>query len=348
MDEIFKLLLDHIDNKYDKTEGYLVHDLLKSVAMLLTDLDIKVTDVEQMLNVDNMTGQLLEQFVSQRKGIKRTPATFATGKLLVTGNGTVNVGDLFETKNGVQFEASETMTISASGLVSIQCRQLGVIGNIPANQITQMPITIPGITDVTNPAATKDGYEAESDASLKERYYIAMQTPPTSGNVYHYLQWAKEVPGVGDAKVFSLERGDNTVEVVIIDQLDLPATPALVSAVQEHIDPGSKGLGYGAAPIGARCYVVAAEGLPLNINVAVVKSPGYEDAAIINNIKLTINNYLTSIAFVSDYVSYAKLGEAIINSEGVEDYNELKVNGGTSNVDVGPKQVAVLGGVTLA
>nr|WP_275444830.1 baseplate J/gp47 family protein [Paenibacillus sp. ACRRX] len=301
-----------------------------------------------MLNVDNLTGQLLEQFVSQRKGIKRTPATFATGKLLVTGTGMVNVGDLFETKSGVQFEATESKSITNSSLVFIKCKLKGIVGNIPANQITQMPITLPGITAVTNPAATGGGYEAESDASIKERYYIAMQTPPTSGNVYHYLQWAKEVPGVGDAKVFPLDRGEGTVEVVIIDQLDLPATPALVLAVQEHIDPDSKGLGYGEAPIGAKCYVVAAEGLPLNINVTVVKSPGYEDTAIINNIKLSINNYLTSIAFVSDYVSFAKIGEAIINSEGVEDYDKLLINGSTSNVDVGPKQVAVLGGVMLA
>ena len=26
--------------------------------------------------------------------------------------------------------------------------------------------------------------------------------PATSGNVYHYMQWAREVAGVGDSKIF--------------------------------------------------------------------------------------------------------------------------------------------------
>jgi len=348
VDEILKSLLGHVGDEYDKTEGYLVHDILKSVAMLLSTLDLKVSDVEKLLNVDNLTGELLERFVEQRKGIKRTAATHAAGKVRVTGVGAIHKGDIFETKNGVQFEAVEDKSIKDSGFVSIQCRLSGAVGNIPANQIVQMPITLPGITSVTNPSATEGGYEAESDESLRDRYYIATRTPPTSANVFHYLQWAKEISGVGDAKVFPLGRGDDTVEVVIIDQQKLPAVPSLVAEVQKHIDPNSEGLGYGQAPIGAKCYVIAAEGLPLMISATVTKSVGFEQNVVIENIKHSITEYLRSIAFVVPYVSYAKIGEAIISAEGVDDYANLKVNGGATNIDVGTKQVAVLGGVSIA
>ncbi|SMG58188.1 Uncharacterized phage protein gp47/JayE [Paenibacillus aquistagni] len=347
MDDMLAFLLSNVSDEYDKSEGYLVYDLLKSVAMLLTEQNAKIENVEQLINVDNLSGSLLEAFVSQRKGIVRTQATYAKGQLFALGNGEISKGDLFETKNGVQFEALETVAITGNGTVNIKSVKAGAIGNVPANQVTQMPVTISGITSVTNPNPITGGYEAESDESLRERYYIAIRTPPTSGNIYHYLQWAKEVSGVGDAKVFPVARGENTVEVVIIDQNKLPAPAELVQRVQEHIDPNSEGLGNGQAPIGAKCFVVAAEGLELKIDVVVTPESGYELDTVLENIKASITSYLKEIAFKVNYVSYAKIGEAIINAAGVEDYSGLTVNGGIANVQVGEKQVAILGGVTL-
>ena len=41
--------------------------------------------------------------------------------------------------------------------------------------------------------------------------------PATSGNVYHYQQWALEVSGTGAAKVFPLADGPGTVTVLVVD-----------------------------------------------------------------------------------------------------------------------------------
>ena len=347
INQIIRQLLGAIDDSYDKTEGYLVYDILKSAAIALADLQVKQNETKAQLDVNNLTGEMLEKFVFQRKGIKRNQASFAIGDLKVTGNGTVTKGDLFETKSGIQFAAVETKMISSTGTVGVKCVTLGSIGNVPANQITMMPVTIPSITNVTNPAPTHDGYDAESDDSLRDRYFIAIQTPATSGNIYHYLQWAKEITGVGDAKVFPLARGDNTVEVVIIDQSKQPASETLVGQVQTHIDPNSEGLGNGEAPIGAKCYVISAAGLQIDLSLNVQAAEGYTNDEIIMNIKAAVSTYLQQIAFQMDYVSYAKIGEAILNSKGIEDYSNLKVNGGTTNVEIDSKQVAVVGGVTL-
>jgi len=347
VDDILKRLLEQIDDQYDKTEGYLIYDLLKSAAIELYGQSVKLDSVERLLDVNNLSGELLSVFVEQRKGIKRKEATFAVGDVVVSGNGTIYSGDLFETANGVQFEAIETKVITNNGRVAIRCLVKGNVGNIPVNQIVQMPVTIPGITTVTNPEATHDGYEAESDDSLRDRYYIALRTPPTSGNIYHYLQWAKEISGVGDAKVFPVARGDNTVEVVIINQDKQPASQTLVNEVQNYIDPNSSGLGVGQAPIGAKCYVLSAEALQVSLSLTVTKSPGVGDDVVKAAITQSVTSFLKSIAFESDFVSYAKIGEAIIKSDGVEDYKNLKVNGGTNNIDLGTKQVAVLGVVSL-
>jgi len=344
---ILERLLSHIDPSYDKSEGYLIHDMLKSVAIELSDQQGDLEVIKRLLDVDNLTGTMLEAFVRQRKGIIRTPATHATGHLQVTGNGTINVGDLFETPSGVQFAAAEPKTITGSGELLVKSVLSGPVGNVPADQITQMPVTLPGITAVNNPHPTEGGYAAESDDSLRERYYIAVRTPPTSANIYHYLQWAKEVSGVGGAKVFPVERGANTVEVVIIDQDKQPAAPELIDRVQHYIDPGSTGLGEGEAPIGAKCYVISAEPLTLNISVTVSIMGGYTADEVRENIADSIAEYLKSIAFQINYVSFARIGQAILESAGVEDYEGLLVNGAVDNPEVGTKQVAVLGAVTL-
>lgn len=345
--EFLETLLANVSDEFDKSEGYLIYDLLNSVSFLAAELGEKMENVESLVNVENLSGDMLGQYVSQHKGIERTQATYAKGFVTATGQGTVNIGDLFETENGVQFQATEQVTVDGSAKVPVQCLTSGSIGNVPAKQINMMPVTLTGITTVNNENPTSGGYEAENDESLLERYYIATKTPPTSGNIYHYRQWALSVSGVGGAKIFPLERGENTVEVVIIDQDKKPANEDLVKQVQNYIDPDSKGLGNGEAPIGARCYVVAATALELTIKVDVTKAPGALEETVKANIEQSIKNYLKDISFESAYVSYAKLGECIISSEGVEDYSNLTVNGGTANIPVDSKKVATLGGVTI-
>ncbi|MFD2671806.1 baseplate J/gp47 family protein [Marinicrinis sediminis] len=348
MDEILKKLLDAINDAYDKTEGYIVYDLLKACALVMADYDIKLEKIQRLFDVDNMTGSTLETYVYQRKGIERNEATYAVGTLTVTGSGTVNEGDLFETASGVQFKAIETKTIDGTGSISIQAVVAGSIGNVPANHITQIPVTLSGITSVANPQPTYDGFEAESDDSLRDRYYIAVRTPATSANVYHYLQWTKETAGVGDAKIFSLEQGDNTVEIVIINADKQPASQTLVDTVQEYIDPNSEGLGNGQAAIGAFCYVLAATGVPINVSVNIVKDSNYTDEQVQTNIEYNIIEYLKNIAFKQSYVSYAAISNAIFDAEGVQDFSTLSVNGGTSNILIGDKEVATLGDVVIA
>nr|WP_306220687.1 baseplate J/gp47 family protein [Cohnella sp. WQ 127256] len=321
---------------------------MKAVSLVISDYDIKLDDMEKLLDVDNLTGTLLDTYIYQRKGIKRIQATYAIGQLNVTGNGIINQGDLFETVSGIQFMANETKTITGTGTINIKAVVAGTNGNVPSNRIVQMPVTLSGITVVINSQPTHDGYVQETDNNLRERYYIAIRTPATSGNLNHYYLWAKEVPGVGGVKVFPLERGANTVEVVIIDQNELPASQTLIDSVQEYIDPNSEGLGYGQAPIGAYCYVIPAIGLSLDLSVTVTKDTGYTDAQIKSNIESSIDSYLDSIAFVQSYVSYAAIGNAIYGADGVIDYSALTINGGISNINVGAKEVAVLGVVTVA
>ncbi|MEN6325840.1 MAG: tyrosine-type recombinase/integrase [Syntrophomonas sp.] len=92
--------------------------------------------------------------VIKKKDPEQTAVSHATGILTVTGTGVINSGDIFQTKKGIQFEATETKEITESGTINIQAIIVGASGIVPAKQINQIPVPIPGITTVNNPEPT--------------------------------------------------------------------------------------------------------------------------------------------------------------------------------------------------
>lgn len=346
LDILHKKLLSDISDTYQKSEGFPTWDILKTYAIALADLWSKAEYIESKQNVDNLTGDELERHTEQRKGMSRKEATLSTGYIKVTaGAGTIAEGDLFETAGGVQFKATETKTVAVNDIVNIVAVKAGNDSNVPANTITQIPVTIAGIVSVTNPDPTENGYNAESDDSLRERYYEALRLPATSGNIYHYMKWAKEIAGVKAAKVFPLWNGDNTVQVVIINEDSKPASTELVEQVQNHIDPNSAGTGEGQAPIGAYCTVTAAETYNLTVSVSILSARSSSELK--KDIEEAITDYLKSIAFVEDYVSIGKVSTAILNVEGVIDCENLTLNGSTARLEIPEKAVTVLAGVNI-
>ena len=255
--------------------------------------------------------------------------------------------------------AIPTAQVEAAGTakVPVQCVTAGAAGNLPARAVSLMPVQVAGIVSAINEAPMAEGYEAETDAAYYARFLVRLRTPPTSGNQYHYLTWAMEVPGVGGVQVYPLEKGANTVGVVLIDQFGKPASRELVEQVQAHIDPGSRGLGEGAAPIGAKCYAAAAGEVKLNLSMQVTKSEETAQETVTQAIRARVGAYLTEIALeayrpvlAADHAyeaSFARIGAAILEAPGVEDYTGLTVNGGTVNIRAASKQAAVLGEVVV-
>ncbi|SCY92939.1 baseplate J/gp47 family protein [Alkaliphilus peptidifermentans] len=345
--KIHEEMMKDISNEYDKTEGSFIFDATKPPAIKLEEAYKDLDSIINKFNLENLAGDELEKRIHQTTGISRKPATKSIGQVELKGNGTVSEGDLFETESGIQFQATETKVITAAGLVKLQCTKAGSIGNVPANQIKLIPITIGGITDANNPEPTTGGFEAETDKALLQRYYERIKTPATSGNKAQYKNWAKEVQGVGDAKVFPLWNGDNTVKIVIIDSLKEPAGQEIVDRVQEYVDPGLSGIGEGTAPIGAFCTVVSAAAKPINVVFAANIDSGYTNEEILNNVKTSISKYLKDITFTESYVSYAIIGSLVLQAHGIQDYSNLTINGGTSNITIEEDEVAVLGEVVI-
>lgn len=348
VDNIHQEMLKNIPDEYEKTLGNPTADIIKSFAMESNGLWLALQALFNKLDVDKLEGEELTSYVSQRKGIDRKIATFSKANLIIAGNGNIIIGDLFATANGVQFKALQDITVVNTATVNVQALVAGNGGNVGANAINQMPVTIAGIVSCNNLLASYDGFGAETDALLRERYYEALRIPATSGNKFHYLRWSKEITGVGDARVISLWAGDNTVKVIIINADKQPASVDIIKKVQDYIDPNISGTGEGEAPIGAYATVVSATSKLINIDlVDIQEATNYTLAEITESLKINITNYLKEIAFKQDYVSYAKIGNVILNTEGVEDYSNLKINSGIENIAILNEEVAVVGVVNV-
>ena len=350
INQIHNTILQGVPDDYQKTEGFPTYDITRGVSFGQYQLWKKAFLIEEKQNVDNLEGTELDVWCMQRVGIARNSAVSATAIVkIIAGAGRIIQRDLFETEDGVQFAAVETKTVAQGDTVIVKATSPGTKGNVAADTIVKMPITINGIGAVTNPAPAEGGYDVETDNEFRRRYYEKLQIPATCGNKYHYLAWAKAVDGVGNARVFPHWAGKNTVKVVIIGNDNEPASENLVKAVQDYIDPGKTGRGDGQAPVGAVCTVKAADIVSVSVSVSVSE----DLEAVKQNITAAIEHYIKSQAFAAteaetDYISYARIGTAIIGTTGVLDYSELRVNGGTKNLVIPKESVAVLGDVTYA
>lgn len=335
-------LLASVSDEYDKSEGSFFYDAEMPVAIELEKAYVEQEDILNRGFADTATGAYLDKIVVEQ-GLTRKQATKAAGQVIITGavGALIKIGDKVASDN-VNYIFLENKTIDATGqsVVNVECEIAGSIGNVPIGAIKYFPVTVEGLHTVTNTNSFTNGYGTETDENLRQRYYGKVRTPATSGNKYHYLNWAKEVTGVGDAKVFPLWNGNGTVKVVIINANKRAADSSLINAVSTHIEDNR--------PIGATVSVISATEKAININVTlVIDTKNYTVDVVKTAIEANLEEYFRSIAFINNYVSYAYIGNLIFNTNGVIDYSNLVINGGTTNITIADEEIPVLGGVTI-
>ncbi|MBZ9615285.1 baseplate J/gp47 family protein [Clostridium estertheticum] len=349
--DILNRMKSNVPSDVDTSEGSIVHDALSPTANEIEQSGINLDEVANKFDLTNLSGVELETRINQRTGLTRNLATYSHTVVSVIGNGNINIGDLCQTLGGIQFKFTESKTISISDTINVQAVVAGSCGIVPSGQIIQFPIAIPGIVSITNNNPTIDGFDAESDTSLLQRYYQKIQAPTTQGNIAQFISLIMAFTGVGDCKVYPTWNGNNTIKLVIINADKLPPSVDMVTQAQAHMDPGIKGLGYGVAPFGAFTTIEGAIPKNINLNFTAIKDTNYTDAERLKNIQDSIIKYLKTLAFISTSISYNWMGNLILNTPGFLDYSNLTINGGTSNILLSSTMILtecpVLGVVTI-
>lgn len=345
INSIHNTMLQNIASEWNKSEGYPVYDITRGFSFVLDELDAKIEDVKAKQSVRNLSGLELETVVEERTGLIRKTNVKAVGYIkIVSGQGSILKTDLFATENDIYFQSLEAKDVKAGDYVQVECTEGGLVGNVGANTITVIPKTITGISQIINDSPTAGGYDAETDASLLERYFDHLRNPVNGVNANQYIAWANEVAGVGGARCIPIWNGKNTVKVVIIGNDYKPASKNIVDQVQKYIDPNKNGDGTGVATIGAVTTVEAAKTTSIKVTIKGIKFSG-DVTTLKEEVKDTIDRYIRQTAFNTDYVSIAKIGALIIDVDGVTDFKELKLNDAHDSISVANDACAVLSGV---
>lgn len=347
-ENIMKRMLSKIPDNLDKREGSIIYDALAPACAEMTELYIELDNILELAFTETSNGKWLEMRCAEQ-GIYRKEAVKA--QRVGIFNVKVPIESRFSIDNVVYKVIKEIDTTGEDKQYVLECEKAGEIGNTPIGNL--LPLNY---IDHLESAILSDilvsGTEEESDEALKLRYKQNSEQAPTSGNVFHYMQWAKEVKNVGAARVIPVWDGANTVKVLIVDGDLQQASDEIVNSVQEHIDPNITGLGKGTAPIGCKCTVESALKTPINISAHI---NGVEVSKVLNIFKSKVELYFKDLIKQKwqsgeEYsASYAKIGalllECIVEAGGI-DYNNLLINDVIANVELNDN-VPALGSVVL-
>lgn len=344
---ILERLLDRIPDTMDKREGSVIFDALAPAANELAKMYVNL-DIERSLRFPAPeNGEELDKSVAW-SGIVRKEATNAQWR----GKFYNNQNELMDVPIGSRYSIEDLNYVVKSklgvGQFAVECETAGAIGNKFSGAL--LPIDfIDKLAKAELVDLLVSGEDVESGEALYDRYQDKVTKPITSANKNQYVVWAREVSGVGDAKVFPLWNGNGTVKVVILNNEKRTPSPAVVQAVQTYIDPTQDGHGEGVAPIGPIVTVVGAGEVPINISVRVQLARDATTDDVKEQLKVSISKYLEGLAFsdTDTLVRITRIANFILDVPPVIDYFDLTINGVTSNIQVPLDSVAVLGTVDV-
>lgn len=339
--EILKNMLSNVNDEYDKTEGGLFYDNLAPVSIEIEEIRKTLEYIFLNSFAETAEGEYLDN-ICKEVGIFRKQATKSKGKVVIKGtpNTVIPIGTKVASDTYIYLTTEEkTIGVSGEVEVSIESENTGKIYNLPKNTIVNFPITMPNLNEVNNPSETVDGYDGESDDELRERYYFKVREPVTSGNIYHYKKWAFEVEGVGGVKVFPLWNGNGTVKVVVVNSDIGEAEESLLKRVRDYLEE--------VRPIGATVTVKSAIGKTISISGTIKISKNIKFDEVKTEFETKVKEYFRKVGFKQDYVSYAQLGNILLNIQGVSDYDDLKINNTTLNVQLAAEEIPKLTTITL-
>lgn len=364
-------MLSQVDNSLDKREGSLIQTAIGPVAWFLEGSYMSLDQVQQNGSPFYAVGDALDNIVALR-GVYRKPASPAVRK--GTFNAQIVPGSRFQTINGAEsavFVSGDSIS-EGEGVYeyALTCETAGTIGNNYTGPI--LPITaVAGLTSAYIGEIITEGADAETDASLRARFFSTFGAVPYGGNIAEYRQAILAINGVGAVQIYPAWQGGGTVLCSILNSEFMPASQALVATVQNEICPPEaegdvpSANGYGIAPIGAAVTITSGTELSLSISCDIEFQANISDGLEFYSeaIKEQIKLYIASIraswgdALQAHSISYpvtiyaSRLIYAVLNVPQVVNVSNLLINGQSGDVALTEtpqlQQVPVVGTIIL-
>lgn len=334
---ILNRMLSRVSDTVDKREGGVICAALAPAAVELAQMYVEMEVNLRLGFATTSSGEYLA-LRAEEMGIKRAPATRARRRGLFYASGSIPMDVPVGSRYSIEAVNYVVLGRIDKGQFVLECEKAGEIGNMPVGDM--LPIDhVAGLARAQLAEILTAGNEEESDEKLLDEYQLRVRQPATSGNIHQYKQWALEVAGVGAARIFPLWDGPGTVKVVIVDTDRQPAGAAIVAETAAHIET--------VRPVGAAVTVVSGTGKAMNVSAVLTLAAGYTLQEAVEGFTQLLADYLKSIAFEVNYVSYARIGTLLLSVPGVLDYAGMHLNGGTGNVELLDEEIPVLGPVEL-
>ncbi|MEF2967473.1 baseplate J/gp47 family protein [Paenibacillus sp. M1] len=326
----------------DTRQGSVTYDLLSPAAIELAHAYIAL---DQVLKFGFAGPEQPSEFLDLRAaefGVTRRPSVKASGEVVFTGDD----GTVIPVGTSVCTDEEEPIVFvtTEAGIINQRTAKLkaeavtgGIRGNVDAGRIKLMMGNLSGVISVTNPQEFANGAETESDESLLGRYFDRVRRPATSGNAWHYRQWALEVPGVGDVKVFPTWKGGGTVKLSILSEDKQEPDDEIIEEVAKAV--GER------RPLGAEVTVSKAKGVEINVSASLTLVPGADLEEIKTLFRTNLKEFLAGIAFKTKIVSFIRIFGLLLDIEQVADFSDLQINGVGGNLEMEDEEVAIAGTV---
>lgn len=327
-ENILNDMLSRVTNDIDKREGSPIYMALAPCAYKLAETYFMLNNFIDLFFIDTAVGEYLDRSCMPY-GIRRKQATKSIRK--VETDRVIAIGTRFALSD-TSYAVIEKITDHE---YKAECEQYGEIGNLYSGSLEN-------IENISVSATLTDiiisGTEVETDEGLRNRLYVKIQLPSTSGNVYDYLNWALNVEGVGNAKVFPLWNGPGTVKVLVIDS-DMEIDNTLENKVYDYIET--------VRPIGADVTVISPSALNIDISANIELDGSRDIGEVITEFENKLREYFKGIVFKAISISYARIGSILLDIQGVKDYTNLLVNNTTGNISIGEEEIPILNNISL-
>lgn len=339
-DDIIQRINERLKVEANLLEGGFAQDIIASIAYELAN--IEETELNRIVDrtfVSTAEGEDLDR-VGADYGIERRQESAAIVYLEITGDEFAvinqNVKAIY---NNLVFTVQEYKKINSSGvaLVKAKCDTLGVIGNVPADTITQFLTNYAGLRTVTNPEPSYDGFDKEDDEIYRQRIIDYLASNSANCNKEQYETWAREVTGVLKAVVKGADEGMGAGNVgVFISAIDTTVSEDLKQLVFDYINEKQF--------INATLIVESLNYVTTDVNAVVILKEGYSNIDVMDEFRIKLKNYLNTVEKV---VSYFRISELLFDCSGIEDVVDYTLNGGIDSVTLQDTDFAVVGEVEI-
>lgn len=341
---ILDQMMERITSNYpdiDTREGSIIFNALAPAAM---ELAIAYTELDNILNESFAETASREYLIMHCEQMGLDTSQFDANAGVFQAEFDVEVPiesrwncDLY---NFTVTELLRQDTETQYYIYAVQCETDGTAPNNVRGSLSAISDLPSGLTHAELTDCLIEGEDEASDDDVREAYYEFVNSTIADGNVSQYKRWCDEYDGIGNSKIFPLWNGANTVKVSILSASNQTASDELITKFQEYLDPNIEGMGNGVAPIGSFVTVTTATEIPINVSATITLKDGYTDTSAITT---RLSDYLSEIAYEKSMVAYMNIGAEILNVDGVESIDNLTINGGTVNIELGDEEIPVIG-----